>query len=97
LTLPSSGQYIWDWYFHLSARLRRVRGGVCEPIPPSEYQAWKASTGNIVYPSEYAILCEIDAAFCDEMNKELSDFRKREEERRAIDAKNNKPKRGKHG
>ncbi len=40
--------------------------------------AWKGATGEIVYPSEYAILCAIDEAFCDEMNKELVDFRKRQ-------------------
>jgi hypothetical protein len=30
-----------------------------------------------VYPAEYAILCAMDAAFCEEMNKELADYRKR--------------------
>lgn len=42
------------------------------PIPPSEFRAWREITGNIVYPAEYAILCAMDVAYCDEMNKELA-------------------------
>lgn len=87
LIVPASGQYLWDWYFDLSTRLRRVRSGVCEPIPPTEFMAWKAATGRIVYPSEYAILSAIDVAYCDEMNKELKDYRDRQTERIAKDSK----------
>lgn len=78
--IPDGGEHLWDWYFTLTKRLRRVRDGVCEPIPPSEFQAWVASTGEIVYPGEYAILCDMDEAFCDEMNKELADYRTRQED-----------------
>jgi hypothetical protein len=38
------------------------------------------NTGEIVYPSEYAILGSMDFAFCDEMNKELADHRTRQED-----------------
>lgn len=83
LVIPDAGHHLWEWYFDMSARLRRVRDGACEPIPPSEFQAWVASTGQIVYPSEYAILGEMDLAYCDEMNKELDDYRAREKDRTA--------------
>lgn len=89
--VPDAGRYIWDWYLELTARLRRVRDGACEPIPPSEFMAWKAATGEIVYPSEYAILCAMDVAYCDEMGKELVAYRAREQERIALEAKQNAP------
>jgi hypothetical protein len=94
LIVPPSGRYLWDWYFDLSDSLRRVRGGVCEPFPPSEYIAWLHATGNIVYPSEYAILRAMDGAYCAEMNKELADYRERDRARREAEAEAAKPKRG---
>jgi hypothetical protein len=64
----------------LSDRLCRVKDGVVYPIPPSEYIAWLQATGEIVYPTEYAILCAMDDAFCNEMGKELSDYNERSRE-----------------
>jgi hypothetical protein len=81
LEIPSVGAYLWEWYFDLSQRLRRVRDGVCEPIPPSEYEAWQRITGNIVYRHEYAILWAMDAAYCDEMNTELAAYQERLKEK----------------
>lgn len=78
--IPDHGFYLWEWYFDLSERLRRVRDGVAERIPPTEYLAWAAMTGEIVYPWEYAILADMDVAFCDEMDKELADYRTRVED-----------------
>lgn len=60
----------------------RVRDGVCSPIPPSEYVAWLQATGKIVYPAEYAMLCAMDVAFCEEMAKELADYHERMKENR---------------
>jgi hypothetical protein len=94
LTVSPASRYIWDWYFDLSSRVRRVRDGVCEPIPPSEFVAWREATRHIVYPSEYAILGVMDGAYCAEMNKELFDYRARERERAAAEAEKNRPKRG---
>ncbi len=91
LIVPLSGRYLWEWYFDLSSALRRVRDGICEPIPHTEFQAWRAATGNIVYPAEYAILRAMDIAYCDETNKELADFRERDKERREREMR--KPKR----
>lgn len=76
----------------LSASLRRTRDGVCEPIPPSEFQAWREATGAIVYPAEYAILRAMDAAYCAEMNKELADFKEREKAQAEADAAKGKRK-----
>lgn len=81
LIVPLSGSYIWNWYFDLSTSIRRVRDGVCEPIPPSEFTHWRDNTGHIVYPSEYAILRAMDRAYCAEMNVELSSYSTRERER----------------
>lgn len=88
--MPSSGRYLWDWYFDLATSLRRVRDGICEPIPASEYLAWKRATGEIVYTQEYAILRAMDIAYCDEMNKELADYRARQKE--LAEANTPKPK-----
>lgn len=81
--VPPGGRHIWEWYFHLSERFLRIRDGVCHPIPPSEYLAWREATGNIVYPLEYAILCSMDEAFCDEASKELADYHERLKDRTA--------------
>jgi len=81
LEYPFAAAHLWEWYFDLSQRLRRVRDGVCEPIPPSEFEAWQRLTGNIVYRHEYAILAAMDAAYCDEMNKELADYQERMREK----------------
>jgi len=38
-------------------------------------------TGNVVRPSEYDILSEMDQAFCAEMNSELKDFQDRQKDK----------------
>ena len=81
--IPPHGAYLLEWYFDLSDSLRRIRDGVAEPIPPSEFEACKHATGQIVYPSEYAILRAIDAVFCSETNKELQAYRARLDEKNA--------------
>lgn len=81
LDIPDAGEYLWEWFFGIAGRVRRVVEGVCGPIPPSEFLAWATLTDNIVYPWEYGILTAMDVAFCDETNKELAD-------RRALDAEN---------
>lgn len=78
--LPEIGLYLWDWYFSISNRLRRVIDGICVPIPPTEFIAWRIATGTIVYPREYEVLCAMDQAYCEEMNKELADYRERQKE-----------------
>jgi hypothetical protein len=77
LDVPEFGRYLWDWYFDISGRIRRMRDGVCEPIPPSEYVAWVELTGSIIYPSEFAILCAMDDQYCSEMSNEAKDYRQR--------------------
>ncbi len=91
--VPTNGQYLWDWYFALSNRLRRVHDGVCSPIPPSEFLAWCQASGTIVYPAEYDILAAMDDMFCEEMNKELRDYRTRQDEQRKMEMEAAKNKR----
>ena len=67
-------RYLWDRYFEITDRVRRVREHVCEPIPPSEMLAWLTLKRLIVSPAEYDILAAIDDAYCDEMNKELKQY-----------------------
>jgi hypothetical protein len=84
--IPDHGLYLWEWYFQLSGRLRRVRDSVCEPIPPSEFLAWCEASGTIVNTLEYGILSAMDDAFCDEMNQELKDYNTRMQEKREFEA-----------
>ena len=76
--VPIGGLHIWEWYFELSRSIRRVREGVCEPIPPTEFEAWQRLTKTIVYPWEYEIFRAMDGHYCDVMNEELRDYRDRE-------------------
>lgn len=78
--IPIEGFYLWEWFWTISARLRRIREGLCEPIPPSEFLSWCRASGTIVTPPEYAILCAMDEIFCEETNKELEDYRTRRAE-----------------
>ena len=75
LEIPEAGEHLWGWYSEVSQRVGRIEDGVCNPIPPSEWLAWLALTGEIVYPWEHRILGAMDVAFCGEMNKELEDKR----------------------
>ena len=75
--------YIWSWYWTISARVRRVRDGVAEPITPAVFLGWCEASDTIISPVEYGILCAMDDVFCEEMNLELKAFQDR------IAAKNN--------
>jgi len=80
--LPDECHYIWSWYWTISARLKRVRDGACEPIPASEFLAWCRASDTIVTAAEYGIVCAMDEVFCAEMNSELDGYRQRQEENR---------------
>jgi len=75
--LPEAGVYLWQWFNSLSVMMTRVIGGVVHHIPPSEYLAWSAMTGCIVEPAEYAILRDMDAAFCAALSKEIAEVHAR--------------------
>jgi hypothetical protein len=81
IELSPPAQEYWQWYFEkpggLSRCVRRVRGGVCEPVPPSELMAWIAENRRIVHAWERAILRAMDDAYCDAVNQELTEFRER--------------------
>lgn len=79
LVIPLEYEYLWSWYNEISSGVARIRDGVCYPVAHSEILAWQTLTQNLVLASEYAILRAIDSAFCDEMNKELKDYRERTE------------------
>lgn len=71
LEIPEGCEHVWDWFAQVSGTVGRVRDGVCDPIPPSEWLAWRNLTGEIVHSWEQEALFAMDIAFCDEMNKEL--------------------------
>ena len=73
--------HYFDMYYEISNGLRRVQDGVCSPIPWTEFVAWAKVTKTLVRVQEYDMLRQMDLAFCDEMNKELRDFRLRSEEK----------------
>lgn len=93
LDFPDIGIDFWSYYWTISSTLRRVEDGVAIPIPPSEFLAWCEASGTILTPPEYAILSGMDDAFCDEMNRELKDFRTRQEEAQKAAAEAAKRKR----
>lgn len=75
--IPEECEHLWVWYFDISNRMRRVRDGGVEPIPPTEWIAWLKLTGNRVYAWEHRVLAAMDLAFCSEMGKELDAYRAR--------------------
>lgn len=98
LIIPPDGAYLWRHYWAISESVVRIQDGICRPIPPSEFNAWTAASGEVLYHHEYEILRAMDAAYCEEMNRELADFRDRqkaEQEKAMADAKRGKGKRGK--
>jgi hypothetical protein len=71
LDIPDGCEHVWEWFMQVSATVGRGHDGVCDPIPPSEWLAWRTLTGEIVHPWEQEALFAMDVAFCSEMNKEL--------------------------
>lgn len=76
--VPEVGEYLWDWFFDVDARIARIQDGECRPIPPSEWLAWVTVTGNIVRRWELGILTALDLAYCKALNIELEEKRQRE-------------------
>lgn len=68
LVIPEAGEYLWNWFWDIRNSLRQVLDGAAIPIPPSEFIAWAELTGQVVWPSEYAILRAMDKVFCSETN-----------------------------
>lgn len=95
--LSPASELLWSSYWSLSSRLRRVRDGVCEPVPPSEFLAWCRVTGTIFRPIEYDIFCAMDAAFCSAMNEELEALQIRKAEKANDNGHSGNRLRGKHG
>jgi len=90
--IPDAYRYLWNWYFALSNTLLRIKDGTVIPIAPTEFRAWCESMGLIVYPTEYAILCAMDEAFCRETAEEVKAFQARDADRRARETQTPKPK-----
>ena len=86
--IPEGGEFLWTAYFQISDGLRRIDDGVCFPIPWSEFLAWAKVLDHVVTSDEYVILRAMDAAFCEETNKELQAYHERraEDQRREIEA-----------
>jgi hypothetical protein len=94
--LSPAGEFLWSVYWSLSSRLRRVRDGVCDPVPPTEFLAWCQITGTILGPIEYDIFCAMDSAFCSVMNDELEALRVRRDEKAKDNGHSRNRVRGKH-
>lgn len=67
--------YLWDWYFEISSGCERVRDGVVIPLRWLDIFAWQQLTREIVNPSEYGILRQMDAAFCAALAVEIANAR----------------------
>lgn len=59
--------------------MTRIVQGQPQRIAPSEWLAWATTTGRIVEPAEYAILRDMDAAFCAALSGEISEAHARQE------------------
>jgi hypothetical protein len=81
LDIPEPGRYLWDWFAQLSKGVRRISEGRCNPITWADFLSWASAMGLLVHPFEYDILHAMDVAFRDEVDKELDDYRAREQER----------------
>lgn len=93
LEIPPAGEYLWELYLDVSSKVRRIAEGVCGPIPPSEFVAWRILTHERIRPWEYEILAAMDVAFCDELNKELEAKREARQDEMRADTKPGKGKR----
>lgn len=82
-------------FWNLNHRIGRIRDGICYPMPPSEILAWCELSGTIVDHIEYAIICAMDDAFCSETNKQLNDYRTRQQEQQRADLEAARAKRRK--
>ena len=77
LDIPDEGRHLWDWFSQLSRGVRRLSEGRANPITWIDYLSWSQVVGLLVRPVEYDILHAMDVAYCDEVNKELEDYRAR--------------------
>lgn len=93
LIVPEYARHLWDWYLSISGGVRRVVDGVCGPIEPVQWVAWQGLSGEIVRPSDYAILRAMDDAYCVAMNLELRDYQARREAEAAKKAEQEKGRR----
>lgn len=75
-----TGKRLWNWYRDISSSIRRVRSGATEPIPPSEFKAWAEMNARILTSREYNVLRDMDRAYCEESDNELSDYQERQAE-----------------
>lgn len=90
--VPETGLYIWSWFLELSGSVNRIIQGQPMRVMPSEWLAWSTMTGRIVEPAEYAILRDMDAAFCSALSGEMAEAHARQ---RAADEARKPKKRGK--
>ena len=70
--VPEAGLVLWGWFFDIDSRITRVDDGVCRLIPPTEWLAWQQLHGDLVYAWEYAILANMDRAYCGAVNVEIA-------------------------
>jgi len=92
IVLPEIGLYLWDWFHEISNSVNRVIQGQPMRVPPSEFLAWATMTGRIVLSAEYAILRDMDAAFCSALAVEISEASARHKGRADAEAKSKAPR-----
>lgn len=87
IIIPEVGEYLWDWFFEISNSVNRIVQGQPMRVPPSEFLAWAALSGRIVLTAEYAILRDMDAAFCSALAVEISEAQARQQAKADAEAK----------
>lgn len=71
--IPPEFAHFFEWFWEISKLVDRNGQGYCRPISAQDYKAWQELTGEIVEPADYDILQAMDAAYVNEMNKEIQD------------------------
>lgn len=79
--VSAAGQYLWDWYFEISDRLRRVIENQAVPISHADIHGWISINGIQIRRTEIEILYKMDDSYCEEVNLELKAYAEREKDR----------------
>lgn len=91
--IPAAGVDLWNWYFEISGRLRRVVESQAVPISWADLSGWREMTGTIIRQNEIEILYKMDESFCSEINIELKAFAERSEDKRKRESEKMKRRR----
>ncbi len=74
IDIPEGMERYWTIFWDVSNSITRVLDGVARRIPPSEWFYWSKISETSFNSVEYALLRDMDGAFCHQMNLELAAY-----------------------